>query len=275
MTIPIFKSHYSIGKSILTLSPATVSARNGSASSDNDVKESLVDGPCSIFDIVNENDLKQIVLVEDSLIGFLQAQKVAKQLEVQLIYGVRFDVCEDASDEEAIKESKCSHKIIIFPKNGEGCKDLNKIYTESKTKYHNHLDMKLLKSLWNEDNLSLAIPFYDSSIFKNMTSFNSCVLSFSFTKPTFFTEQNGLPFDSIVLDAVNKYCKANKFDTQQTQSIYYKNKEDFPAYLTYKLICSRGSFASRQSSLEKPNFDHLGSDQFCWESYKEKYMEAL
>ena len=57
MTIPIFKSHYSIGKSILTLSPATISARNGSASSDNDVKESLVDGPCSIFDIVNENNL--------------------------------------------------------------------------------------------------------------------------------------------------------------------------------------------------------------------------
>ena len=275
MTIPIFKSHYSIGKSILTLSPATVSARNGSASSDNDVKEELTEGPCSVFDIVKENDLKEIVLIEDSLIGFLQAQKMAKELGVQLIFGVSFDVCEDASDAEAIKESKCNHRVVIFPKNGDGCRDLNKIYTESKTNYNNHLDMGILKSLWNEDNLSLAVPFYDSFIFRNLTSFNSCVLSFSFTKPTFFTEENGLPFDGMVLDAVKQYCDANKFETQQVQSIFYKNKDDFSAYLTYKLICSRGSFASRQSSLEKPNFDHLGSDQFCWESYQEKYMEAV
>lgn len=275
MTIPIFKSHYSIGKSILTLSPATVSARNGSASSDNDVKEELTEGPCSVFDIAKENNLKEIVLIEDSLIGFLQAQKMAKELGVQLIFGVSFDVCEDASDAEAIKESKCNHRVVIFPKNGDGCRDLNKIYTESKTNYNNHLDMGILKSLWNEDNLSLVVPFYDSFIFRNLTSFNSCVLSFSFTKPTFFTEENGLPFDGMVLDAVKQYCDANKFEMQQVQSIFYKNKDDFSAYLTYKLICSRGSFASRQSSLEKPNFDHLGSDQFCWESYQEKYMEAV
>ena len=94
--------------------------------------------------------------------------------------------------------------------------------------------------------------------------------NFNFTKPTFFIEDNGLPFDSITRDAVINYCSAHGFNTEKVQSIYYKNKKDFSAYLTYKLICGRNSFAGRELSLEKPNFDHLGSDQFCWESYMEK-----
>ena len=101
MTIPIFKSHYSIGKSILTLSPA----------SEKDPKEGSQDGSISVFDIAKENNLKQVVIVEDSLTGFLEADKVARELGVQLIFGVRFDVCNDASNEGSIKESNCKHKI--------------------------------------------------------------------------------------------------------------------------------------------------------------------
>lgn len=259
MTIPIFKSHYSIGKSILTLS----APRDRSEPLD---KESS----CSVFDIAKENNLKKIVLVENTLIGFLQAQKVAKDLGIELIIGIIFDVCEDCSNEDAIKESKCKHKVIVFPKNAKGCGNLYKIYTECKTKLHNFIDIDSLKSLWVESNLSLAVPFYDSFIFKNLTSFDACVLNFNFTRPIFFTEENGLPFDSMVRNGVNKYCESNRFETQEVQSIFYENKKDFSAYLAYKLICSRGSFTGRQSSLEMPNFDHLGSDQFCWESYIEK-----
>lgn len=258
MTIPIFKSHYSIGKSILTLDPPKEEQSN--------------EGPCSVFDIVKKNQLKQLVLIEDSFIGFLQAQKVCKELDVQLIFGIRFDVCDDALDEEVIKNSKCNHKVIILPKNGDGCRNLNKIYTESKTKYNNFLDMKVLESLWDEDSLSLVIPFYDSFLHKNISSFNSCVLNFSFTKPTFFIEDNGLPFDYLILNKIVNYCGANNFETEKVQSIFYENKEDFSAYLTYKLICSRCSYAGRQSSLEKPNLDHLGSDEFCWESYTDKFL---
>ena len=234
MTIPIFKSHYSIGKSILTLSPA----------SEKDPEEGLQDGSISVFDIAKENNLKQVVIVEDSLTGFLEADKVARELGVQLIFGVRFDVCNDASNEESIKESNCKHKIIIFPKNSQGCRSLNKIYTECKTNHN------------------------------NLTSFDSCVVNFKFTKPTFFMEDNGLPFDFIVKEKVIQYCDVNKFEIEDVQSIYYKNKDDFSAYLTYKLICGRNSFAGRQLSLEKPNFDHLGSDQFCWESYMEKLEQT-
>ena len=56
--IPIFKSHYSLGRSILTLSP-----------SGNPVS----DAPVSIFDILLENKIDELFLVEDSFGGFRRA----------------------------------------------------------------------------------------------------------------------------------------------------------------------------------------------------------
>jgi len=183
-------------------------------------------------------------------------------------------MCDDLTNVEDPKSIKCTHKVILFPKNSDGCKLLNKIYTECKTKHFGWIDFNLLKKFWQEDKLSLAIPFYDSFIFKNLTTFQSCFAHFTFTKPTFFVEDNGLPFDSMTQDAVKKYCDSNGFEVQSAQSIYYKNKNDFSAYLTYKLICGRNSFGGRELSIEKPNLDHLGTDQFCWESYLEKYQSA-
>jgi len=254
--LPVFKSHFSIGKSILTLNEPKGSEAH--ASSD------------SVFDIAQENNLDKVVLVEDSFMGFLQARKVCSSLSKQLIFGIRLDCCDDISKLGDKTELKCTHKIILFPKNSDGCKNLNQIYTLAKTKHEGWLDLNILKDNWNEDNLSLAIPFYDSFLFKNLTTFQSCFVDFNFTKPTFFLEDNGLPFDGMVKDAVHEYCSKNNYNTQTIQSIYYKNKKDFSAYLTYKLICGRNSFAGRELSLEKPNFDHLGSNQFCWESYIEK-----
>lgn len=256
MLLPLFKSHFSIGKSILTLNAPK--------------SEGEEDSSDSVFDIALNNNLDKVFLVEDSFMGFLQARKVCSELSKQLIFGIRLDFCEDVSKIEDVKDVTCSHKIIIFPKNSEGCKDLNVIYTFAKTKCNGWLDLNILKKHWNEDNLSLAVPFYDSFLFKNLTTFQSCFVHFTFTKPTFFIEDNGLPFDSMIKDSVVKYCSTNELETQAVQSIYYKNKKDFSAYLTYKLICGRNSFAGRELSLEKPNFDHLGSDQFCWESYMEK-----
>ena len=256
MITPLFKSHFSIGKSILTLD------------SPKDSEDSLSSD--SIFNLIESSKFKKVVLVEDSFMGFLQAMKVAKETSKQLIFGIRLDFCEDLSSIDDNKKKTPTHKVIIFPKNTQGCKDLNLIYTKSKTEHNGMLDIPLIKDMWSADSLSLAIPFYDSFIFSNLMSFNSWVVDFSFASPTFFLENNGLPFDNLVRDAVQKYCAANNFPTEETQSIYYKNKKDFPAYLAYKLICSRNSFGGRELSLEKPNMDHLGSDEFCWESYLEK-----
>ena len=69
--LPLFKSHYSIGRSILTLDKAS------------DSEES---GPDSIIKMCKEADLKTFYLVEDTMSGFLQAHLNAKASGLNLIY---------------------------------------------------------------------------------------------------------------------------------------------------------------------------------------------
>ena len=223
-------------------------------------------GPDSIFKIANDNNLDELILVEDSFNGFLQAKKNAEELEIQLIFGIRFVIAEDI-DEKLSKDNNNQHKIIIFAKNDEGIKSLYKIYNRAFARGFGHLDYKSLKELWNK-NLKLAVPFYDSFLFANLISFSNCVPDFTFCKPTFFIESNNLPFDFLVEPIVKKYCKENKFSIQKVKTIYYNKKRDAKAFQTYKCLCSRGF--GRQKTLEEPNLDHFGSDEFCFESWQKE-----
>ena len=238
--IPLFKSHYSIGKSILTLKNPE-KAEEG--------------GPDSIFSIAQEHELKQVCLVEDSLVGFLEAKKTCEEVGINLYFGLRIEI-----------ENGSLYKVIIFAKNSEGVKDLNSIYS-NKFCSEDKFSIDSLKLLWT-DNLLLVIPFYDSFIFNNTLSFTGCMPVFNFTNPSFFIENNGLPFDHIVRKKVTDYCESNSYETLEAKSIYYKNKSDFDAWLTYKIATNR-RFGKNQS-LYCPNFDHLGSDEFCFESYLNK-----
>ena len=250
--IPLFKSHYSIGKSILTLNEPSES--NG-----------LSD---SVFDIVKENNLTEVVMVEDSFMGFLQANKVAKAMDVNFRFGLRIDIVDESFDPEDKKTPK--HKLIVFSKNSEGCKCLFKIYSKVKSSDINAITLTDLASYWNSDHLDLAVPFYDSFLFCNLFLFNSFVVDLSSFNPHFFLEDNGLPFDFMLENNIKNYTLNHSYPTHKTKSVFYKNRKDFEAFLTYKLICSRSSFASRKSSLEKPNLDHMGSKEFCYESLLEQ-----
>lgn len=249
--LPLFKSHFSIGKSILTLDDPS-SQKEGKSD--------------SVFSIVKENKLKEVILVEDSLTGFLQAKKVSDSMGVKLIFGLRLDMCENAKLNPKEESNSSRHKIVIFAKNSEGCKLLNAIYSEAFSEAFNAVDQKILKKYWNNKHLALAIPFYDSFIFNNTMKFSSCTPNFSFTKPTFFIESNGLPFDLLLRSRVIKYAEENKYKTESVKSIYYKSKKDVSALQTYKCITGR-SFGNR--TLSKPNLDHFGSNEFSFESWKE------
>ena len=222
--LPLFKSHFSTGRSILTLNPP----------------DKCVDGgPDSVFKLAKENDLEEVILVEDSFSGFLQAKKNAEELNIKLIFGLRFLMAEDIG-EKLTRDNNNKHRIVLY---------------------------KFLKKAWDK-NLKLAVPFYDSFLFTNLVSFSNCVPDFSFCTPTFFIEENNLPFDFIVKPAVEKYCKENNFATEKVKSIYYNKKTDAKAFQTYKCLCSRGF--GRQSTLEEPHLDHFGSDDFCFESWKKQ-----
>ena len=247
--LALFKSHYSIGKSILTL---------------NDPSKTSEGGSDSIFQIAKDNSLDKIILVEDSLVGFFEAYKKCKELNIQLIFGLRLSIRNSDNKEDESSD----HKVIIFSKNDKGCKLLNKIYSKAfcdNDKFLTYID---LKDLWDEKCLKLAMPFYDSFIHVNNFSFGNAIPDFTFTKPTFFIENNDTPVDELLRKKVLELCDKNKYKTEKTKSIYYKERKHAEAYMTYNIICNR-SFG-KIKTLSKPNLDHFCSDEFCFESFKEQ-----
>ena len=99
--VPIFKSHYSLGRSILTLAPPKEPDDTESAD--------------SIFDICVENGIKEFFLVEDNISGFLEAYTTAEELKIKLIFGIRLTFCLDYSNKT--EEGRLnSYKNIIFVK---------------------------------------------------------------------------------------------------------------------------------------------------------------
>jgi len=244
--IPLFKSTYSIGKSILTLDHP---------------KETKEDGSDSIISIAQENNLSQIFLVEDSMIGFLDAHQKCKEHDIQLIFGLRISCCNSVSEED---KKSSEHKIVLFAKNDSGVKNLIRIFSLA-NKNGSFVDSVFLQNNWSND-LMLCIPFYDSFIYNNNFRGKQCLPNFNFTKATYFVENNSLPFDLILKVKVEKWASARSEEIQQTKSIYYKNRKDFEAWQTYKCLCNR-SFGKEQS-LSSPNLEHCGSDSFCWEAFK-------
>ena len=80
--IPLFKSHYSLGRSILTLED----------------KPERDEYPDSIIQIAKQNKLKEIFLVEDNMSSFLEAYTNCKNNDIKLNYGLRISVTESMAD---------------------------------------------------------------------------------------------------------------------------------------------------------------------------------
>ena len=112
--------------------------------------------------------------------------------------------------------------------------------------------------MWTE-NLSLAIPFYDSFLHVNLLTLGNCVPDFP-DKPVFFMEDHGLPFEGLINDAILQYCAINGNEIVQTHTCYYFLAKDVLSYNTYRCILNR-------SSLDKPQLDHFSSEEFSFESY--------
>jgi len=246
--VPLFKTHYSIGKSILTVKDPS-STKEGGAS--------------SVIQIAIENNLDKLILVEDNFHGFLESKKRCDEHNLQLVFGLRLSVCNSHQDDK-----NKNHKVIIFAKNDYGCKTLYKIHSEAFCDYEQRLTFKDLKEHWT-NNLLMGIPFYDSFLYYNNFSFADFVPDFSFIKPLFFLENNSLPFDHLLRGEVEEYCALHNYDTEEAKTIYYKNKKDFTAYQTFKIVCNR-SYSGRRADLTRPNIDHCGSNEFCMESLLEK-----
>jgi hypothetical protein len=243
--IPLFKSDYSLGRSILTLEePSKVTAN----------------GPSSIFKIAADNNLSEVYILDDNISSFPDAWKSSKNTKIKLRYGVIFHL-KDRLDEE--KSSSC--KIAIFALNDDGFDELKKLYTKVHVSCGGFVSFENLSNL--SKNLGLCIPFYDSFLHKNFFTFAKFTQDFASLKPVFFVENNGLPVDEQLREIVESYCKNNNCDIQPTKTILYEKNSDVLAYMTHRIVCSRSGEGGPKKTLEKPGLEGLGSDQFSFESY--------
>ncbi len=249
--IPIWKSHYSLGRSILTLE------KEGSSKEEE---------PDSIIDLCVKNGMKDLYLVEDGFSSFLEAFNNCRASNLNLRFGLRVTMCQDMADKSEESFLKCA-KYVIFIKNANGYRRLIKMYAaanQSGFYYEPRLDFKTLKEHWDDQDLSLVIPFYDSFIHQNHFNGRICMPEFGDIKPTFFVEDNDLIPDDQLRKRVQEYA-GEKFEIIETKSIYYKARKDFLAYMTFRCITSR-------TALDKPELNGMTSPEFCLESYLERAL---
>ena len=147
VVIPLFKSHYSIGRSILTLEKP---------------EDMIQNGPDSIIQIAKEHKLDQVFLIEDSMSGFLQAYKNLQEENIKLIFGLKITVCPDMSEKNADSLLK-SCKYVIVCKNTDGYKRLIKIFSTASLRCSGCCIKKL--SNCSSASLSLFSSFFKSLMF--------------------------------------------------------------------------------------------------------------
>lgn len=241
--IPLFTSAFSF-KSILSLDPS---------------KKFREGGADSIVKICEDYDIKNPFLIEENMAGFAQARKNFGERKYS--YGLRLTFCNDIEDKTTESESS-NCKYILFGDDSSLVRVFTKANVDGVFNNTPRLDFKNLKELW-DDSMVLAIPFYDNFIFKNSFFFSNCIPDFSFCNPIFFIEDNGIFFDKFLKQKVLKFAESNHYETVNTKTIFYKNRSDYDAWLTYRCIQNR-------SSLESPNFNHCMSKEFCLESWLEK-----
>ena len=246
--LPIFRSNYSL-TSVLTLDSYTEK---------NSREENR---PDSIFDICKDYGLQDVFIVDNTLTGLVEAYENAKKANLNLRFGYRVSVCQDMTNKTPESELTESKFIIFSIKNSFN--DLIKLHNISSTDgiYNGRprLDYKTLKENWTKS-LALAIPFYDSYIYYNLLYSRQCVPELDFTDPTYFIENNGLPFDGLLINHINETIKDHEIIPSKT--IYYRERKDFKAYMTYRCILNRTTF-------QKPELRHFGSQEFCMEAWKE------
>ena len=202
-----------------------------------------------IFELAED----EVVLVEDSMSGFRTAKKLSEKTGKPLRFGLRLET----------QSTSQASKLIYFAKNAKGVDSLRRIYTKAFTK-NNGVYLFEKEEL---EGLQIAVPFYDSFIYRNLFYFGIHDLDLAGLNPWYFEEDNRHPFDFIISRAIKKLG----IETIKAKSIFYEKKEDFQAFCFYKAVCGRKP--GRAATWENPNLEHFCSDQFCYEDFVDKKKE--
>lgn len=229
-------------------------------------KEIDRDGADNVVEIIASLGQKRAYFIEDSTAKFIPLYKELLKHNVDLCFGWRVTIVEDATSQEPQGESK----IIIFLRNEKAWKKLIKLATYAQTvgKFvEPRLDYKKLHELW-DDNLVICIPFYDSFIHKNLTTKNVCVPDFRGIPLYFFCEDNDLFFDNLILDGIKNYAGTEKFTSLvEAKSVYYRKREDAEIFQARKLMERK---THKGGDVTNPNLEFFMSREFCVEAALER-----
>lgn len=242
--IPLFTSHYSKGRSILTLADP------------DDAKEG---GSDSIVKLCIDNGIENPFIVENNLTGLAEAFKNFGKHKIKFRFGWKTEIVNDLSSEE---KDNTKSKIILFIKNTKGYYDLIKLHNQAQKSFGGLVDSSFLKEHMTS-NLLVGVPFYDSYIFNNILFDSISQPNVKQFDPVFFREDNGLPFDHLVS---SRLPEGRVVDAK---SIYYNRREDFEAWQVYKCLSNLMN-KGKKRSINLPMFEHCCSREFCLESWKEK-----
>lgn len=232
--IPLFKSSFSIGQSILK--------------------------PSDIVRIAKDNNLDRVIMAEDNFYGFRVLNKLFLEAEIQMVYGVKLPVVQSSSEEKP-------SKLIFFPKNNKAIAYLRNLYTETFTSDDSCLVMSEVDKEAFKD-IRIGVPFYGSYIYNNLFHFGLCDISLNGLDHFYMEEDNNHPFDFQIKEALQRLG----VKTWKAKSIYYENREDFIAFQMYKAVCNRSQ--GRTPRFDNPQLNDFCSEEFCFESYLEKYATA-
>lgn len=249
--LPVFKSCASLGRSILTVED------------DNEIKDN---SPVSIITLARKYDLKQLVVIDDSFLNFPALFKLCNKYNIQLIFGVNFTICNDAT--EKTEESLFSNsKVSVLMKNSDGYKDLIKLHNKINANkdnfyYETRGSWSILKENMT-DNLQLMMPPFDNFIHKNVLENGKCIPTLGHIKTLMTYTNIKLPFTDILNNSIKSYAKNNSLECMEVHPIYYYRENDFKAYSVFRAI-------SKRSKFNIPNLEYFSSNEFSWETYCNK-----
>lgn len=258
--LPCFTSWYTMGNSLLSLEEPG-KAKLGAA--------------LSVFDLSQEAKLQAVTLVEDRIDGLVQAYKVSSKLGVKLCYGIRFVVCSNLADKEPASRSTES-RVTVFIRSTLGHAPLLRLWSRAWTTGHfqhrhrqnvtsyGRLDWAALNELWDE-HLMLGLPYFSSFVARNTLTMNAVVPHLPVTRPIMVFKEVGseLPFAPILDAAIDQFV-AGRDDVEVVpcKTVLYNRRANFRPFVVKRCI-------HQHSTWEKPEVDHLVSDAFCFESWKE------
>lgn len=259
ISIPIFTSDASLGRSILTSDDFEIIEKKGTKK-----PKEIDENSTSIWTIANIHNLNPVHIVENSMVSFISHFKYAKKSARKLIFGVKFKLLQDAT-EKTESSFNTESEVIVWMKNSSGYDDLIRLYSAIHSEpnnfyYYARGDWKILNRYWTK-NLVLTIPFYNSFLEKNTFTYgHRAIPEFGQIEPNFLLEYHDLPFDNILSDVVKKYALSHKYQLTPSHSIYYYANKDAIAYQNLRCILDRTTF-------DMPNLKHFSSDKFSFESW--------